>query len=201
MQNRGCLFIHLFRQKILGRQHSDICILLFFLQYRSKQACYFRTVLVCLLRTQNKLAHNVHLCIAIHIIIQQNSIQLYLIQTILPFFLVIRSHRKQRRRIARFFLQYFLISFVCFFFLTVVQIDISQNGKITHVIWIFFRQILNLRKCLLIIVHGQIHAEFLHADLFRLPIQGFKAVQCINYLLIILGTGIEINQSHQRFQT
>ena len=85
--------------------------------------------------------------------------------------------------------------------LLVVEIDISQNGLVTHVIRILLRKVLNLGKGLLLLVQVQVHPELLHTDLFGFSVEFFQPVEGIHHLLITLGLIVKLNQRHQRFQS
>ena len=201
MKNGNRFLIHLLSQEILSCQHSNIRIFLLSFEYGIKQTGYLGAVLVSLFRTEDELAHDIHLGIAFHPVIQQNRVQLSLIQTILSLLLVISSHRQHGRSIARFFFQYFLKNRMCLFLLSVIHIDIPQDSEVTHIIRIFFRQVLYFGKRLFVIIHRQIHTEFLHTDGLGFSVAFLQTVQCIDYLLIIFSAGIKVHQRHQWFQS
>ena len=201
MKHRNGFLVHLLGQQILSCQHSDVRIFLFSFEHGIKQTGYLDTILVGLFRTKDELTHDVHLSIALHPVVQQYRVQLSLIQTVFSLLLVISSHRQHGRSISRFFFQHLLEDGIRLFFLSVVHINISQDSEIAHIVWIFFRKILDFGKRLFVVVHRQIHAELLHTDSLRLSITFLQAVQCIDYLLIVFGTVIKVHQRHQWFQS
>ena len=70
MQYRNSLFLHFLCQQILCTQHCQIGILLRTFQNVLKQRNNLRAILGALLRLKDKLTHNFHLGIRLHIIIQ-----------------------------------------------------------------------------------------------------------------------------------
>ena len=201
LKNRLCLFVHPFGQKILGSQHGHICILLLLSQHGIEKTHNLSAILITSLRTHDELAHDIHLRSGFHLLIQKQRIKLQPIKAILTGLIIIGGHGKHRRSISWLSRQDLLESGIRFLFLAILQIHIAQHGEVAHLVRIFLGQVFYFSKSMFNVIHRQIHTELLHTDLFRFTIQLFQSVERMNDFLIILGTIIEIDQSHQRFQS
>ena len=150
--------VHPLGKEVLGIQHRYPGIVRLLFQNTVEKADDPRTVPAVLLILHHKLPHYIHLRFRRHFLVEQQCVQLPLIELFLPGGFIIGGKRIHSHCVIRLCIQYLTVYAVCFVFLPVLHIDITQHNLIAGVHRILRNQALYLMERILIVFNLQVKA-------------------------------------------